>query len=309
MILSPSERDPIKAADWIELQCLYSIGKSVSLERLRSQINLDASLNEEIEEEVSDLDLTLGWPDEASERLLAAAANEIERRALLLKGSYPFLFADGRLRATSIDEHNWNPYLFCLLVADREFYSPADQLSPVLFEHLACDALAAHLSGEAVRFGTPRDSMPTGVHDALSELSRLTGNRRISEGFPVNATDNDLGLDVAGWKAFPDGQRNKLEIYMQCATGENWSGKRNEPNLEIWRQILSWSIYPTKAMAIPYVASEDDWGREALGLLLMDRLRLAAALAHEDLSDPKWGWPEWCHERILIGNQVYNLSG
>ena len=199
-----------------------------------------------------------------------------------------------------LGDSSWNPYLFCLLVSDRQFYSPTDR-SPRLFEHLACEALASYLTGDAIRFGDPRDTMPIGIHDALDELCRLTGDRRISEGIEVNATDKDLGLDVVGWKDFNDGQRNKLQVYMQCATGENWTGKRGEPDIEIWCKILLWNMDPVRALAIPYVASEEEWEREGAGILLMDRLRLALLLAGMTLPDQERGWSVWCEERIATG--------
>ena len=59
------------------------------------------------------------------------------------------------------------------------------------------------------------------------------------------ATDQDMGLDVVGWKDAPDQHNNLLQIYAQCATGEGWlEDKIGEPNIEMWSGILLVGLDP-----------------------------------------------------------------
>jgi hypothetical protein len=294
MLLNPAEKNPIKIADWIELQTLYSASEVFSLEELRSNIDIDGTLIDEEE-------TTKKLPYELSEELVASTEIEIGRRTQILQRAYPFILSNGILQI-SIDL-NFIPYIFCLLVADREFYIQGDQQSSRLFEHLASIAAAKYLGGESVRFGAPRDTMPKGVNDALDELARLTGNRKMKNGYPTNADDRDLGLDVAAWKNFSDQYWNKMELYMQCTTAQEWELKKHDCDLDEWRGIIYWPFCPIKALAIPYVLAEDEWKREACGVLLMDRLRIASVLEGEELPDAKFHWWEWCQERVKEGNQ------
>jgi hypothetical protein len=115
----------------------------------------------------------------------------------------------------------------------------------------------------------------------------------------VNETDKDLGLDVVGWKDFPDGNISKIEIFMQCATGENWEGKRGECILGDWGKILCCSNDRLRGLAIPYViANEREWKRSVSDLIFMDRLRIASVLKDMDIPDEEFHWWNWCKKRI-----------
>jgi len=298
MRLNPAERDPIKAADWVELEVLYSEVDSLSFEALRSQIDIDGTLFEGKDE--------VGEPEalsyERSESLVASTVVEIDRRRRIVGDAYPFERSDGRLQLRA-DLETCIPYVFCLLAADRQFYLPTDQALARLFEHLTREALAVYLGGDAVRFGAPRDMMPPGIQDAVDELARLTNDERIGV-YPVNDTDKDLGLDVAGWKDFPDRYISKLEVYMQCATGENWTTKKSQCDLSVWDSILKCSNDRLKGLAIPYVVAEgEEWKRSALGLLFMDRLRIASVLSGRELPNNEYNWWRWCRERIRLGRE------
>lgn len=298
MRLNPAERDPIKVADWVELEVLYSGVDSLSFEALRSQIDIDGTLFEG-KEEVGEPE---ALPYERSESLVASTVVEIDRRSRIASDAYPFERSDGRLQLRA-DLEGCIPYVFCLLAADRQFYLPTDRALASLFEHLTREALAVYLDGNAVRFGAPRDTMPAGIQDAIDELARLTNDEKIGV-YPVNDTDKDLGLDVAGWKDFPDRYISKLEVYMQCATGENWTIKKNECDLQVWDSILKCSNDRLSGLAIPYVVAEgEEWKRAAWGLLLMDRLRIASVLSNRELPKNEHNWWRWCSERIKLGRE------
>ena len=298
MQLNPAEGNPVNVADWVELEALYSDDGSFSFEALRSQIDTDGTLFEE-EAERGQPDML---PHERSEGVAASALLEIDRRSVIAGRAYPF---DKRGGLLQLRPHfrRCIPYIFCLLAADRDSYDRADTRLPMLFEHLTREALAEYLGGNAVRFGTPRDTMPRGINDAITELSRLTGATRVGV-FPVNATDNDLGLDVVAWKDFPDRYISKVEVYMQCGTGEDWRCKKHDCDLAKWQAVLMCSNDRLKGLAIPYVvADERMWRREAWGVLFMDRLRIASVLRDKKLPDDKYHWWRWCDERITAARE------
>lgn len=293
MLLNPAERNPVKAADWMELKTLFSDSGNISFEGLRSDIEVDGTLADE-----EDIETV---PHEFSEHLVASAAAEIKRRARIAKDAYPFELSAGVLKWTKGSA--CTPYIFCLLLADREFYTPGDQQSPKLFEHLVCHTLQEYLGGVTACFGEPRDTMAPGIIDAIGELAALTGNRKLKDGYDYNACDKDLGLDVVGWRSFSDQRWGQVELYVQCTTDQHWKNKKSFPNLDEWRLILRWAFIPIKALAIPYVVAARDWDRETPGMLLIDRLRIASILGLQELPEDEHNWWEWCQERIEEGSQ------
>lgn len=290
-------------ADWAELRVLYDPDHRIPLEAIRTRLDSDGSLADEIDE-LSDEDPDEMREQEASERLAANVLAEIKRRREVCGSAYPFQIADGYLNLVG---NRWDAYKFCLLVADREHYHSRDHETPLLFEHLTRAAVAAYLGGEAVRFGSHRDTMPVGVDAALTCLSSKIGALRV-DGFPVQSTDNDLGLDVAGWKAFPDERPGKLKLFVQCATGIHWRNKKHDLDMERWKGILYMYVTPLTGMAIPYVlADETDWRRQTSGLILFDRLRISSCLDGHRLP-PGHNWAQWCKQRIREGRERLNFA-
>ena len=299
MRLSAGERDAVKAADWLEAQVVYSRNAASSLEQLRSQVNLEGELDEE--EELADHELASfqDAPSGPSERLASDAANEIQRRKALCGDAYPFDFNDGRLLWS--EPERWaDPYIVCLLASDREYYKSGDDTGKV-FEHLTTLAVKEFVGGCAIRFGAPRDTMPQAFSEAVSKLAELTASKFLN-GWPTYPTDQDLGLDVVGWKPFPDEFNNRLQIYVQCATGEGWlEEKKGEPNIDTWNGILLRGVPPVRALAIPYVVDDSDkWQRDIGNRLLLDRLRIACALRGTQLQDGPVLWSDWAKKRASL---------
>lgn len=294
MLLNSKEQDPVRVADWAELQILYSGGTGIALEAMRTEVDVEGLLDDS---DIPDMQML---PHELSERLVSEAAREIQRREQSSADGYPFRISHGRLELRP-GTWRWNPYTFCLLVSDREHYVSGD-ISVRMFEHLATMALKSYLEGEAVRFGEPRDTMPDDINQAIDQLAIMTGDQRIAGIYPVRLTDQDFGLDVAAWKNFADGETSKVMVYMQCATGENWQSKRGEPDLTIggtWNKIIAWTTPPLKALAIPYVVLPGElWDRAAAGLLLLDRIRIASVLSPRLRSFDGVDWVNWCKERV-----------
>ena len=300
MDLSAGERDPVKGADWLEAQTVYSRRGFAHKDDI-----VDAALGSgDLIEDEDQGDHGLASPTHdrslAAQRLADNTSMEIERRIELCGELYPFSFSRGRLVWRERDK--WaDPYIVCLLVSDRDQYKPGDDAGKV-FEHLTTLAVGAFLDGDAIRFGAPRDTMPSPITEAVAELAALTASQAKS-GWELRPRDQDIGLDVVGWKTFPDRHNNGLQIYAQCATGEGWlQEKSGQPNIELWSGILLWGLPPVPALAIPYVADrEGDWAREMAGRLLLDRLRIVSAFRGRQLLDGPVNWYEWAEERASLG--------
>ena len=292
MNINPTERNPVVVADWAELQLVYSQQRSISFEAVRSQIDVVGTL------EVEDGEYA-GAQQELAEVLAASAVAEIERRIWIAGDAYPFRIDGGQLVFSYTQERHM-PYVFCLLVADRDLYRSGDR-SAILFEHLVKEALEVYLDGEAVRFGSPRDTMYPGISDAIDQLAGLLKDQKIYV-YPVNDTDKDLGLDVVAWKSFSDGYISKIEVFMQCATGEDWPNKRGQCSLREWEGIIWCPNTRERGLAIPYVIPGGrKWERAVPEVLFMDRLRIASLLKDRDLSDSPNNWDSWCQGRIQMG--------
>ena len=283
------EGDPVRLADWAELRVLYSQGTAISWESIRTEVDVEALLEETWE--ANDPDTT---PDQASQSLVADGAREIQRRIDNGGKGYPFkIGVNGLELRRGINRHT--PYAFCLMVSDRDYWKPGDP-SARMFEHLATKALQSYLKGCAVRFGAPREAPEHEIVIALQNLQKRTGDT-FRGAYPLRATDKDLGLDVVGWKNFRDGEISKILVYMQCATGEDWPRKRGDLDLGpggIWNKIMDWTTPPVKALAVPYVvAPGDEWGRATPGLLFLDRLRISSLLPARTLSIGDVDWKSW----------------
>ena len=294
MDIGSIEGNPVRFADWAELQVLYKERNGVSLESIRTEVDVEGL----VEGDISD-DFIMA--DEVSQSLVAETVREIQRRIAHGGKGYPFrLSADGlELRPGA---HRKTPYAFCLMVSDRDYYSQSDP-APRLFEHIASEALRSYLQGKSFRFGAPKPAPEQQILTALKSLSEQTGDQLLST-YPVKGTDKDLGLDVVGWKDFHDGMTSKVLVYMQCATGEDWIGKKGDLDLGtggVWNQVVRWTTPPVKAMAIPYVIPPgDDWRRATPGLLFMDRLRIASLLPARALSIQGIDWSSWFSKRAKL---------
>ena len=296
MKLSAGERSPVKAADWLEEQVVCSWNGQAHTRDIVGAMLAEGDMV--VAEDWDDHDLSEDDEDRsgAGIRLADNTEVEIDRRRDLCGADYPFDFERGLLQWK--EPGKWaDPYLVCLLAADRDISQPGDDTGKV-FEHLATLAVASFLGGNAVRFGAPRDTMAGPINDALKDLAQRTSSRLI-RGWPVTASDKDLGLDVVGWKKFPDPHNNRLQLYVQCATGEGWDRKKGDLNLKTWEGILQWGLPPVPALAIPYVAEGDGlWIRNLAGTLMLDRIRIVSALSGRILPDGPVSWAQWVRDRV-----------
>ena len=151
--------------------------------------------------------------------------------------NYPFTLQ--RKALLSNDESLSSVYTFLLSLSLFGEKAVTGENGAKLFEDVCSDAIAAYLGcGDALAeryvFGFPRRIGPKDFVGALEDLCHV----KIREGEPDNEFPDinmmkDAGLDIVAWLPFPDNRSAKVIAFGQCATGDNWWGKRYELRQEI----------------------------------------------------------------------------
>ncbi len=213
---------------------------------------------------------------------------ELERRLNWIAPGMPFSISNSR--ASRI--HSWQEapaHSFCVLLSLAQCYKGwAKSISGSdygeqgeLFELLAQESFKNQFSDWQVeRTGwSPTQSMSLSeVVDWVADCLGETTKDNLDE--LVNSKDKDAGLDILCYLPFPD-NRGGFPVYlMQCASGQHWKTKVNQPIIKKWqRRFIDFVDCPRKAFAIPFALSNEDFRDYydyAEGLIL-DRYRLLAA--------------------------------
>jgi hypothetical protein len=281
LIDPPENADPTVLTDWLEAACLF--GRSGAVSRSEVQKKLEEAEYDDEEGTTSNL-----WI-------------EFQRRLRLSGAAQRFRLNEWQISRVQ----TWNrmlPYAFPLLVSVVPYYvrQKQNQLlrTTKLFERFVVVA-AKFYAGEAVRFGHPRDDLPSRFDQALDRLVELTkeprGGQRGGGGF-----HKDEGVDVVAWRPFQDQRPGQAILLVQCATGRRWQEKTGEIVLDTWSQYVNWTVKPLRAIAIPFVLGGDTWEyttREA-GIVL-DRIRITGKILGHDLPRGLRNEVEgWCRQRI-----------
>ena len=215
---------------------------------------------------------------------------EIERRQTLATRGYPFgITASGVQRSMAWDKSL--PYAFQLLVALSGCYSgsriagAAWNRTAKLFEQLATEAVSQYLNGSSLNVGAPRQrGVPKDFTDCLNHLSVQLNEQR--GGVPAYSSHTkDENVDVIGWIPFGDKRASQVIVLLQCAAGEHWKSKVTDISIEVWSQLINWTVRPLVAFAFPFVCESDEWDYlSRSGGILFDRLRIALPTARSTLS-------------------------
>ncbi len=258
--------DPLKLADWLELDAILAD------DHTSSRGDLERALRRAALVELSD--------DEAIERMTLETFEELDQRVKAAEDAYPFSLDNGTLKVKS-KWVNYPAYTFCLCLSHIELQQ--DHRAPRLFEKLSCLAAKGYLRGEALGFGSPRTELPASFPDAVTELCQLLGEGESYRDQPSLSAKDDK-LDLVAWKDFADKNSSKVLMFGQCATGKHWSGKLNELQPRVfwdnWMQKPLVSPEPLRSFFIPYRVETARWENYARqGGVFFDRCRIAS-LAH-----------------------------
>lgn len=289
-------------ADWIELCALIDPDGVVSAS------DIQRVLGEE--ESFKDMD---DMPEEDTKSSLVEQIwGFLKDRAVYLPTYYPFTI-EGDLIKRNIPSWNEIPSFTAMLLIsniarfDKEIIVERQgSLSfRQLFEKLVQAAKKGLFKGACARFGNPREpSWPTSIQKRIGQFGKemrldveiLTGK--------VEADDKDRTLDVAARLSFGDDGPGSVVFLTQCATGRHWrDGKRHEPVLEMWKDILVWNAQLLRVLAIPlWIGEAKEYSRcfrHFGGAIILDRPRLLAGTPDQFL-DQQYEQliTSWCREQI-----------
>lgn len=225
--LHPSE-DPIRLADWVELNLLLDEEATVSVTNITDELSdtpPDDAASSERRFSGEDHESPGYW--ESAEAMAETALSELVSRATWLGDRYP-LAINGDAAALSEVIARRDTYRFLVALRARHLY--ADGLgddgatSGLIFEELSKHALGSYLGADhehRVRFGTAGGHRGDGLPDDLSGAVREL-RQRLHEApgqIPDRGRD-DYRADVVAWKPFGDDRPGQLVAVGQATISE-----------------------------------------------------------------------------------------
>lgn len=228
---------------------------------------------------------------------LETAWTEMTRRQSIL-GTYCPYSIEGRRIQRVREWNNTAAYSFCLMLALQVRYRveldpvvpPDYNTQGILFERLTLAALKGR--GMAVHSTAWSKEASASIRERVDALAAHLGERACDGAIDRWAEPEikDGGLDVVCHLPFPDGWGGRPLYLIQCASGENWRGKKSTPKVTLWEKLIDFTTKPLRGIAMPFALLEHEFRREAnddLLALLLDRHRIGAL----PFGDPDT-WPE-----------------
>jgi hypothetical protein len=282
IVLPSDTTSPIILADWLELLALTADDGNSSHGDLQRALNRLGAEN--------------------VDTVCTDTMRELNRRVTAAGGNYPFIFS-GTLLKSKGDWRSFIPYVFCLLLSycDDSKKKVRGLRHEVMFEHLSCLAAKRYIDGEALRFGSPRDTLPGSFWEALMQVCGKVGEWSCA-GVGRTLRKKDGGLDLVAWKHFPDCQIGKLILFGHCASGQNWDEKINElqPN-DFCSRWLSGDRSPiVKSFFIPHRLSPELFEDRAISAkLFFDRCRIAYWVPNDEFGQITGrASVQWCEQLL-----------
>jgi hypothetical protein len=244
---------------------------------------------------------------------VALAVSSMERRSDFLADSYPFRISEDYLQVdTGAQEF---PYTSLLtMTATSPFNQLVDrshaefEASAIQFEKITEEAIRSLLGpgSKALRFGYPNDlGRPPGFQEAMVWLAEQL-KVELGDSFrPPQRKDG--GVDVIGWKPFPDNKSGMLVLFVQCTLQRDFTDKAADIELRHWSGWIKLQTLPTTVLAIPgHVSSHEKWEEISARSLILDRCRLAGLLDATNANEPIEGLHETTQNRIERVSEAMN---
>lgn len=205
-------------ADYLEILCFIT-NEEVSITNAHRQINY---ISDEIDESEYD-------EDDKLYDYLQEALKEIDRRAIVCRGKYPFNTENNSVIPNLECEESHKLIYKYLLLATRlnmtEHKYVGEINGTLIFEDLASLVAKEYFGNkaESIVFGT---GVRGGFKDKVNDLTQKIGEGgRYKDPEDCTHDEKDGGLDIVVWKPFSDKRKGKIIGFGQCKTGTEW---RNE---------------------------------------------------------------------------------
>lgn len=220
-----------------------------------------------------------------SEAATSYAIARMTRRAQLLGPSYPIEILQGAFRRRENWEHSTYLALLSICsstVLSSQEFGQAIPASDVLLEQITELAIKSWLGSgsESIRFGWPSDcGRPSDFADAVRWLAELMMVQLGSAYLPP--LNKDGGVDVVGWRHFPDRRAGFPIVLVQCTLQEDLQKKASDIDLRNWSVWLTLDSDPILALATPRMIPDgtDMWKRISRRAIIFERIRLAQSVA------------------------------
>lgn len=254
-------------ADWIETTLLVRDGTQLGLGALQDMASAEVH---------------------ATAPQLELALTIMRRRSELLGSSYPFEVHEWAVRAVS--DASASPYAALVLLtpggAARQVVHPVPSSEmAIVFERITEGAVARlwGSEGRALRFGWPSDvGRPPEFPLAVPWLAGKLGIQAGLGYRPPRRKDG--GVDVVGWRPFPDGRSGFPIVLVQCTLQTDIAAKSRDVDARLWASWLVMDQEPATALAVPQtIPAGVLWDELALNGAVFERMRLAG-LIHADAS-------------------------
>jgi hypothetical protein len=259
-------------ADWVECSALFHEGpiSKADVQDCFSEIN--------------------SFDSDGTPATVADIWSEIERRKRILGRCCPV-----SIRGNRITAENWRDYAaysFCLLLSysksSREWekkFCKDYQMQGALFERISVAALMHTFKNwEVIPTGWSWTT-PTVIKQNIQKIIKNLGEERGKD--VPSSTDKDGGVDILCYRQFPDKRGNYPVFFVQCATGRNWTDKRGENALRLWRRWIDFKApnLLSRGFAVPFVFGDETFRQTQIhgDCLILDRIRL---FSYDD--EAKW---------------------
>lgn len=283
----PITKNPLRLADWMELQALVAGDGSCSRSDLETNLRRSGLFAPTEETEPT-------GEQDAADELILETFTEMELRGIAAGSAYPFELnlAAGTLVRRG-DVATFAPYVFLLCLSYWGKTEAATKKKPFrrMFENLCCLAARNFVGGSVARFAAPRSALPaayqaaverlpTSFNKAVTRLCELMGEGVEYRDQPTMNSQDDK-LDIVAWRDFPDKRKGKLVIFGQCASGNDWETKLRELNprlfCEDWMAEVPQSNL-TPVFFVPHRVEPAGWDHVNRQLLVFERCRLAHSI-------------------------------
>lgn len=215
------------------------------------------------EHHADDINADNNWEQEdfAIEEVSGKVATEIDRRATLSNGCYPFVRDGNTLRYIP---SSTSAYEFCLVTSLQKNITKAPFNSlPITFELLSAEVAKFYLGekAECLRTGWPSHGpdRPVSFIELMRHIKKLTGEFEWQPRVPVGPDEGDVGpkdegMDYVAWKPFGDQRNGKIFLLGQCACGNDWVDKLDDlskEKLQQWVNPITWAEF-LPAFSVPH---------------------------------------------------------
>lgn len=249
--------------DWVECSALFH-GEDISKADVQDCFSETDSFNSEnIQVKVADI-----W-------------SELERRKRLLGQCCPVFIKGNRI--TAVDWHDYAAYSFCLLLSysksNREWehkFCKDYQAQGAFFERISAAALTRILLDWKVCPTGWSKTTPASIKQKIQQIIDSLGEKKGKE--VPHSVDRDGGVDILCYRQFQDKRGNYPVFFIQCATGRNWTDKRCEDSLRLWRRWVDFKApnLLSRGFAVPFAFGDETFQMTQIrgDCLVLDRIRL-----------------------------------